>query len=198
MIYGMMMLHCFWIFSMIRITGGKLLRQTIESPPRSREVRPTTSMMRESIFNRLQAQVPGCRFLDLFAGSGIMGLEALSRGASFVLAVELHPEQCRLIRKNYAKLKIPESQGKIIQFDVEKLLAKPCQEEPFDIIFMDPPYGLEKLSTLAIQCRTHGWLKPGGVLIIEHGSREPELPDFTRKIYGDSALSFFYNHPLEE
>jgi 16S rRNA (guanine966-N2)-methyltransferase len=174
---------------MIRITGGRFLRRTIESPPRNREVRPTTAMMRESIFNRLQQQIPGCRFLDLFAGSGIMGIEAISRGAAFVLAVELHPEQCRMIRKNYAKLGIPESQGKIIPFDVEKLLSKPCIEEGFDVIFLDPPYGMEKLSHLVDLCTLHGWLKPNGVIVVEHGSREPELPGFTRKIYGESALS---------
>lgn len=118
-----------------------------------------------------------------------MGLEAISRGAAFVLAVELHPEQCRMVRKNYAKLSIPESQGRVIQFDVEKLLAKPCREEAFDVIFLDPPYGMEKLSRLVQLCVNNGWLKPGGSIIVEHGSREPGLPGFTKKLYGDSAIS---------
>lgn len=118
-----------------------------------------------------------------------MGIEAVSRGAAFVLAVELHQEQCRMIRKNYAKLGVPESQGKVIHFDVEKLLSRPCQEEAFDVIFLDPPYGMEKLSQLVQQAISNGWLKPQGTIMIEHGSREPELPGFTRKIYGDSALS---------
>jgi 16S rRNA (guanine966-N2)-methyltransferase len=147
-------------------------------------------MMRESIFSRLQQQIPNCRFLDLFAGSGIMGIEAISRGADFVLAIELHSEQCRMVRKNYAKMGIPESQGKVIHFDAEKLISRACTEEPFDVIFMDPPYGMEKLAQLVNLCTNNGWLKPGGTVIVEHGSREPELAGFSRKTYGDSALSY--------
>lgn len=175
---------------MIRITGGQLRGRTIESPPKSRQVRPTTALIRESVFSRIQYQLPGARFLDLFAGSGIMGLEAISRGAEFVLAIELHPEQSRMIRKSYAALNIPESQGKVVQYDAQKLLLKPCVEEPFDIIFMDPPYGFEALQQLADAIIQNGWLKPEGIILIEHGNREPELLGFARKVYGDSVLSY--------
>lgn len=174
---------------MIRITGGSLRGRQIDSPPRAKDIRPTTAMIRESLFSRFQSEVPGCRFLDLFAGSGIMGLEALSRGAAFVLAVEGDPQQARLIRTHYEKLGLAEESGKVIAYDVKALLAKPCREEGFDIVFLDPPYGFRNLAQLAAWLPEHGWLRPGGVTVVEHGRRDPDLPGFTRKDYGDTSIS---------
>lgn len=176
---------------MIKVTSGKYRGRGIESPPRSKDIRPTTSLIRESIFNKFQAHIPGCRFLDLFAGSGIMGIEALSRGAEFVLAVEGDATQCRAIRKNYATLSIPEAEGKVIPYDVKQLLAMPCREEAFDMIFMDPPYGFRDLPKLVETCLQNGWLKPNGIFIVEHGSRDPNLDGFTRKDYGDTSISIY-------
>lgn len=174
---------------MIRITGGRFRGRSIESPPRTKDIRPTTSLMRESIFNRLQAQVPGCRFLDLFAGSGIMGIEAISRGADFVLAIDQDPRQCQLIRKNYAGLKVAEAQAKVVPCDVVGLMSKPCREAPFDVIFLDPPYGFTGLETLVAQILANGWLASDGVVMVEHGTREPDLPGFERRLFGESSLS---------
>jgi 16S rRNA G966 N2-methylase RsmD len=84
---------------------------------------------------------------------------------------------------------ILEKEMKVIPYKVEELLAKTCREEAFDIIFMDPPYGLETLPELVRLCRENGWLKPGGVILIEHGIREADLEGFNRKNYGDSSLS---------
>jgi 16S rRNA (guanine966-N2)-methyltransferase len=174
---------------MIRITGGKFRGRSIASPPRSKDIRPTTSLIRESIFSRIQHEIPDCRFLDLFAGSGIMGLEALSRGAQYVLGVDADATQCRLIRKNYEGLGLPETEAKIITADVKILLTKPCSSEAFDIVFMDPPYGFKNLEQLPQLLQENGWLKPSAVLMIEHGSREADIPGFNRKMFGDSSLS---------
>lgn len=173
---------------MIRVTGGKFKGRSVDSPPRNRPVRPTTGLIRESIFNRFQYHLPGCRFLDLFAGSGIMGLEALSRGADFVLAIESDPEQCRLIRKNYLTLGLSESDAKIIAHDVQAVLKRPCNEASFDLIFMDPPYGYVHLATTIQACIEQGWIHPEGVIIVEQGLRDPDLEGFTRKNYGDTSL----------
>lgn len=174
---------------MIRVTSGKFRGRSVDSPPRSKQIRPTTSLMRESIFNKFQMDLPGCRFLDLFAGSGIMALEALSRGADFVLAIEMDQEQCRVIRKNFAHIGLTEKEVKVVPYDAKALMQKSCREEAFDFIFMDPPYGFKDLPLLVALCRDNGWLKPEGILIVEHGSRDPELPGFTRKLYGDTAIS---------
>ncbi|WP_303675032.1 16S rRNA (guanine(966)-N(2))-methyltransferase RsmD [Vampirovibrio chlorellavorus] len=174
---------------MIRVTSGKYRGRSVDSPPRNKEIRPTTSLMRESIFNKLQMQLPGCRFLDLFAGSGIMGLEALSRGADFVLAIEQDSEQCRVIRKNYAHIGLSEKEVKVVPCDALGLMKKPCREAPFDFVFADPPYGFKALPELVEHCQRNGWLKPGGVMIVEHGSRDAELEGFIRKVYGDTAIS---------
>jgi 16S rRNA (guanine966-N2)-methyltransferase len=174
---------------MIRITGGKLRGRGVESPPRSKEIRPTTALIRESIFSSLQQRIPGCRFLDLFAGSGIMGIEAISRGADFVLAVDKDARQCQVIRKSYAALGVTQEQGKIIPHDAVALISKPCREEGFDVIFVDPPYGFAKLPAVIEALIANGWVKPEGVIIAEHGSRDPDLSGFTRRDYGDTSVS---------
>ncbi|WP_373531640.1 16S rRNA (guanine(966)-N(2))-methyltransferase RsmD [Vampirovibrio sp.] len=174
---------------MIRVSSGKYRGRSVDSPPRSKQIRPTTSLMRESLFNKFQMQLPGCRFLDLFAGSGIMSLEALSRGAAFVLAIEMDTDQCRVIRKNFAHIGLTEAEVKVVPCDAQGLMKKQCRQEPFDFVFMDPPYGFKALPELVTLCYNNGWLKPGGVIIVEHGTRDPELVGFTRKLYGDTAIS---------
>jgi 16S rRNA (guanine966-N2)-methyltransferase len=174
---------------MIRVSSGKHKGRSVDSPPRGKQIRPTTSLMRESIFNKFQMRLPNCRFLDLFAGSGIMSLEALSRGAAFALAIELDPDQCRVIRKNFAHIGLTEQEVKVVPCDAKGLMQKVCKEEAFDLVFMDPPYGFKALPTLVTLCQSNGWLKPDGVIIVEHGSRDPELVGFTRKLYGDTAIS---------
>lgn len=175
---------------MIRITGGRLRGRSVESPPRSKDIRPTTSLMRESIFNSLQARVSGARFLDIFAGSGIMGLEALSRGAVFVLAVEKDPRQAQAIRQAYEKMKITEEEGLVLAMDAEAFLSKTNRKAPFELCFLDPPYGFRRLEELISLLQTNGWMAEGGLILTEHGSREPDLPNATRKMFGDSSLSF--------
>ena len=172
----------------IRVTSGKLRGRSIESPPRSKDIRPTTALIRESFFNKFQADMMDCRFLDLFAGSGIMGIEALSRYAGFVLAVEQDPVQAKLIKDNYEKFGL-EKDAKILTMMVEKLIDKPCKENPFDLIFADPPYGYKDLPGLFETLTTNGWLIAGGSIMIEHGKRDPDIPGFTRKDYGDTSVS---------
>lgn len=172
---------------MIRITGGTLHGQVIASP-KDKAVRPTTGMVRESLFSMLQTRLPGGRFLDLFAGSGLMGIEAVSRGAEFVLAVEQNRDHVRLIQSNYQKLKIDLQRAKVVPMDVLRLVERPNREEAFDIVFADPPYGLANINRAAEHIRQNGWLKPDGVLVIENSSREAAPEGFAVKPYGDTAL----------
>ncbi len=108
------------------------------------ETRPTTDRIKETLFNMLQNQIPGCHFLDLFAGSGAIGIEALSRGASHCDFVEKNPKAVSCIRENLKKTRL--TNGQVFPGDVFKFLHSREGKGPYDIIFMDPPYGhlLEK------------------------------------------------------
>ena len=173
----------------IRITGGLLRGRNIESPD-SMKTRPTASRTREALFNILQG-VEGFRMLDLFAGSGIMGLEAISRGAVSVTAVELARPQARMIERSYKavgvfdKLKLLETN--VLTLKKEVL----CAEEGFDLIYADPPFKDMEYPDLRPFIE---WLNPGGVAVFEAPSRK--LPDWATeegfqgqvRRYGESSL----------
>ena len=173
----------------IRITGGLLRGRNIESPD-SMKTRPTASRTREALFNILQG-VEGFRMLDLFAGSGIMGLEAISRGAVSVTAVELARPQVRMIERSYKavgvfdKLKLLETN--VLTLKKEVL----CAEEGFDLIYADPPFKDMDYPDLRPFIE---WLNPGGVAVFEAPSRK--LPDWATeegfqgqvRRYGESSL----------
>lgn len=186
---------------MIRITGGRLKGRMIDSPPDTKgkgvHVRPTSGMVRESLFNQLQWRIAGSRFLDLFAGSGLMGFEANSRGAAFVMAVEKHSPHCRLIAANVEQLGGFSPDSWLLRSgDVEDIINRPCpEEEAFDIVFLDPPYGFSKLEALIKTLKQKGWVRPNGVIIAEQSRQDPELPGMERRHYGDTVLSIAYLNP---
>ena len=101
-------------------------------------VRPTQDRVREALFSMLGDRVPGCRFLDLFAGSGAVGIEAWSRGAAFVCWIEAHPRVCAVLKKNVSDL--CDGRTRVLRCNAEPFLKKWLEEEPFHIIFADPPY----------------------------------------------------------
>ena len=103
------------------------------------DVRPTTDKTKETLFNVLQTDVPDSRFLDLFSGSGAIGIEALSRGADYAVFVEKNPKACACIRENLSFTKLAEG-GKLLNMDVLQALRSLEGSEPFDCIFMDAPY----------------------------------------------------------
>lgn len=109
------------------------------------ETRPTTDRIKETLFNMIQTDIPGCRFLDLFSGSGAIGIEALSRGAEEAVFVESNPKAAACIRENLEFTHLQE-RAQLIQADVFQAMARLNGKGPFDFIFMDPPYnhGLEK------------------------------------------------------
>jgi len=174
---------------MIRMSAGKFRGRKVPSPPTSLAIRPTTSLMRESFFSRFQHRIGNARFLDLFAGSGIMGLEALSRGAVCLLAVEMRPVQRRTIQSLLLEWGVPQDEARTLCGDVLKITGKPCREAPFDIVFLDPPYGKVDLPPLIEAIQQNGWLAPDGLLVVEHGIRDAELPGMPRYVYGDSVFS---------
>ena len=119
----------------MRVIAGKARRLNLKTIP-GNETRPTTDRIKETLFNILQPEIPGCRFLDLFSGSGAIGIEALSRGAEYAVFVEKNPKACTCIRENLSFTKLTDG-GKLLNMDVLQALRSLEGGEPFDCIFID-------------------------------------------------------------
>ena len=128
----------------MRVIAGKARRLPLKTVPGT-DTRPTTDRIKETLFNILQPEIADCRFLDLFSGSGGIGIEALSRGADSAVFVEKNPKACKCIRENLSFTKLAEH-GKLLNMDILQALRTLEGEEAFYCIFMDPPYNhdLEK------------------------------------------------------
>lgn len=125
----------------MRVIAGKARRLNLKTIP-GNDTRPTTDRIKETLFNILQPEIPGCRFLDLFSGSGAIGIEALSRGADYAVFVEKNPKACACIRENLSFTKLAEG-GKLLNMDVLQALRSMEGQAAFDCVFMDPPYNNE-------------------------------------------------------
>lgn len=123
----------------MRVIAGKARRLPLKTVP-GRNTRPTTDRIKETLFNMIQDELYGIRFLDLFAGSGGIGIEALSRGAREAVFVEQNRQALECIRQNLKFTRL-EDQARVIGGDVFSVLARLQGEDPFQVIFMDPPYG---------------------------------------------------------
>lgn len=172
------------------VAGGRRLQV-----PSGRGTRPTSDRAREGVFLTLDSLygLADARVLDLYAGSGAVGLEALSRGAAHALMVESDPRAVRTIRANVAALGL--DGARVVADRVERVLAKPCAE-PYDIVFADPPYtvGDEEVRRVLEALRDHGWLVPGALVAFERESRGKPLmwPDgfIEERVrrYGEAAV----------
>jgi 16S rRNA (guanine966-N2)-methyltransferase len=191
---------------LIRVSGGQFRGRQIYCP-KGDEVRPTTAFVRESLFNILGQRVVGARFLDLFTGSGIVGIEALSRGAAFVEAVDYKKEHRYYLEKTKALLKLDTSCYKITCMDVfpwcRRLPVTLPKKDRFDIIFLDPPYALREVFFIVEQCFSRQLLASDGILIWESGQRYPPTIAGARMMrtnaYGASNLAFFsYPDPASQ
>ncbi len=184
----------------MKITGGDFRGRPL-AVPKGIDVRPTQDRVREALFNMLQHAVPGASFLDLFAGSGAVGLEALSRGAASATLVELSPRHVACIQQNIAKLGV-EARARAVRGEVREYLARQRSAPGHDIVFADPPYELgaemgyaQILETLA----ANGIVKPGGLFIAEMKcSQEPDVsPEWELcrdRTYGQTRLAVYRRH----
>ena len=180
---------------MLRITGGEY-RSRLIRVPRGIATRPSHNKLRQGLFNSPWARPLNARILDLFAGSGSLGFEALSRGARQVVFVEQDAQACEIIRTNAASLRCTERLS-ILQLEVGRALASVLDQSPYDLVFCDPPYAHRWESQLLRQWPWNDLLAPGGVLWFEKSARFPadspietpaELRCVRQKIYGESAL----------
>ena len=181
----------------MRIIAGTLRGRRLE-PPQNLPVRPTTDMARESLFNILNNYVDyeECAVMDLFAGTGAVSLEFISRGAREVTAIDINMQCTDFIKQSTAKLGIGNLH--VVRADVFDLLKRANRK--FDIVFADPPYALEGLPTLPDIVFDRGVLTDDGIFILEH-PREysfEEHPHFWQhRAYGKVNFTFFANK-LEE
>ena len=147
----------------IRIIGGEWRSRQIEFYDIP-GLRPTPNRIRETLFNWLRHDLPGRRCLDLYAGSGALGFEAASRGARTVVQVEQDRQACRGLHENAVKLKA--GQIRVVQSDVFRFLAE-NNAEPFDIIFLDPPFGLNLAAQTCQWLEDKGWLTTNAKIYVE-------------------------------
>jgi 16S rRNA (guanine966-N2)-methyltransferase len=180
----------------MRVVGGRLKGRSIAAPT-SRDIRPTADRLRESIFNILihayDNPIEGARVLDLFAGTGALGIEAISRGAAFTLFVDNGAEARALLRNNVEALALG-GVSKVYRRDATDLgPAHPMQ--PFSLAFLDPPYGKGLADKALASLRDGGWLVPGALAVVEEaktaGFAAPEgFEELERRAYDDTEFVF--------
>ncbi|MBC7544105.1 MAG: 16S rRNA (guanine(966)-N(2))-methyltransferase RsmD [Candidatus Sericytochromatia bacterium] len=178
----------------LRISGGTARGREILAR-KGPDTRPTSAKSRSGLFDILRPRMAGSRWLDLYAGNGTIGLEALSRGADYVVFAERHRDACRMITTNVAKLGFGE-QTFLWCGEVLKLLSQ-YQAEPFDIAFFDPPWGTDNYRDTLRWLTERNLVRPDGLIIAEH--RKEDLPqavvgDWQRirtADYGDTHSSFY-------
>lgn len=134
--------------------------------------RPTSERAKMAIFSSLQFELEGRRVLDLFAGSGQMGLEAVSRGADHAVLVDQSKDAIRVIRKNAEKTRLEEN-CTIVCSDFAEFLRQRRGRDPFDIVFIDPPYGMKACRAAVEAILENRLLKPHGILVLESGEADP-------------------------
>jgi 16S rRNA (guanine966-N2)-methyltransferase len=180
----------------MRVVGGRLRGRAIAAP-KSKTIRPTADRLRESLFNILthafDDPVTGARVLDLFAGTGALGIEALSRGAGFALFVDDGAEARALLRENVAALGLGGT-SKIFRRDATKL-GEAHPVAPFSLAFLDPPYGQGLAAAALASARAGGWLMPEALIVVEEATKaefvSPEgFREIDRRRYEDTELIF--------
>jgi len=180
----------------MRVVGGRLKGRNLAAPS-SQHIRPTADRLRESLFNILIHSygdpITGARVLDLFAGTGALGVEAISRGAAFALFVDNGAEARALLRNNVEALGLG-GVTKVYRRDATNLgPAHPI--EPFSLVFLDPPYRMKLAEEALVSLRDGGWLTPGALAVVEEAKAAefsaPEgFDELERRVYDDSEFVF--------
>jgi 16S rRNA (guanine966-N2)-methyltransferase len=184
---------------MTRIIGGTAGGRRLETP-RGQTTRPTSDRVREALFSAIESRtgsLDGLRFLDLYAGSGAVGLEAWSRGAGVVTMVEQDRRTAALIARNAATLGF--SRARVVATSVASFLASP-PAAPYDLVFADPPYPMpdEDVDADLVALVDHGWRGPGALGVVERAAKRtvvtwpPGLEEDRTRRYGETTL--WYGH----
>ncbi|OPX86885.1 MAG: Ribosomal RNA small subunit methyltransferase D [Pelotomaculum sp. PtaB.Bin013] len=181
----------------MRVIAGIAKKRQLKAP-RGLQVRPTSDRVKEALFNILGPSITGSSFLDLFAGTGNVGIEALSRGAERAVFVEKDIKNIRII-KNNLNITGLEANARLLCLYVNKAISLLGQEgQAYDLIFIDPPYLKDLASSTLNDIIKNDLLKPGGTIIVESSKRDPIPRDAVASLrllrqekYGDTLLSFY-------
>jgi 16S rRNA (guanine(966)-N(2))-methyltransferase RsmD len=195
-----------WEEQEMRIISGTSKGRKLVTP-KSQSLRPTSDRVKESIFNILRLEMEGKVVLDLFAGTGNLGIEALSRGAKKAIFVERGRQAIRLIQRNLSRLGL-EEYSEIVPRDANRAIGILKQRgESFDVILMDPPYEKGLIQKTLMKLRSHPIYNKDSILVIEHNKREPlpvTLPGWNlirQRQIGDTVITFLTpredDHPTE-
>ena len=183
---------------MLKVIAGRWRGRGIVTPSDKR-LRPTTAKLRESVFSQLQGYVHDARFLDLYAGTGMMGFEALSRGVGFCLAVEKHPQHVAMILDNVKRLNITAQEYTLLQRDVPVWIQQANKLPAFDLVYVDPPYeDSNQMATIvmALFQPNYHWLHEDSIVMVEQDKHAESLPhvegwQLEKRAYGRSVLSVY-------
>jgi len=175
----------------VRIIGGIWRGRRVHFPDMP-ALRPTPDRVRETLFNWLQHSLSGTRCLDLFAGSGALGLEALSRGAAEVIFVEQFPAASRTLQEQLVRLRA-EGKGRVMEMGAARFLRTPAK--PFDVAFLDPPFGKGALAEYIPMLDSGGWLKVGSLVYLENEriAGVPAIPAHWEMLKSKSAGEVGYH-----
>lgn len=183
---------------MPRVVTGKY-RGAVLAAPKGDATRPTTDKVKEAIFSSIQGRIPDCRFLDLFSGTGQMGIEALSRGADKIVLVDKGGPAISVIKKNLEKIRAQDDPNVRVLKKSATAAIEALTDEKFDIVYMDPPYKIafDEAVKAADLLSEYDMLTDDGLLIVEHSAEEPFNTDvinmqFVRSCsYGLCVVTFF-------
>ncbi|HBA89228.1 MAG TPA: 16S rRNA (guanine(966)-N(2))-methyltransferase RsmD [Geobacter sp.] len=179
------------------IAGAARGRQLLA--PKNLRVRPTADRVKEALFSILLSrlgELDGMRVLDIFAGSGSLGIEALSRGADYAVFIDSHRESAELVRKNLEITRYADSAKVVVQEAAAALKRLERSERPFHLVFLDPPYAEGHTERLLGILSNSPLIDPGSTVVAEFSAKENiptgfgNLQESERRIYGDTALSF--------
>lgn len=176
----------------MRIVSGKYRGKKLIAP-KNNDVRPTSDMIKESVFNIIQNNIPDCRFLDLFAGSGAMGIEAISRGAKEVVFVDNNKESLAIVKRNLESIS---ENSRIIHGDYEHSLAE-LQGMQFDVIYVDPPFVFKDIQSILANIDKYNLLSSTGIVVYESlyiKDKNQDIPNFILikcKKYGTISIEIY-------
>ena len=177
----------------MRVITGKA-RGVVLKTPEGFQTRPTTDRVKEALFSIIQFDIPGCKVLDLFGGTGQLGIEALSRGAKSAVFVDASDAACKLIRENLKRTKL-ENDAKVVRSDYLEYLRR-CRET-FDVIFLDPPYA-EVFLENSLNCITEiDILQTNGIIVTERPLEKElswDIPGYSRSKdykYGNTLITLY-------
>lgn len=181
----------------MRVIGGQYRGIRLRAP-RGLRARPTTDRVKESLFAILRHDTPGARVLDLFAGSGALGIEALSRGARHATFVDSHAECVDAVRGNLSQARVDEQSALVLKMDAGNALTDfERRGETFGVVFVDPPYDSNLANEALRRLGLSRTADPDGVVVVEHDRRAAPADYYGRltrvrvEDYGDTVISFF-------